>query len=258
MSIRIRLLALIAALCVALTAVAQTDALVATPAGKLRGATNGTLNVFKGIPYALPPIGGLRWRPPVAMSPWTDVRDATRFGAACMQPKPRPSIYSADLAAVSEDCLFLNVWTTPGARNRPVFFWIHGGGLTSGSSSESMYDGAKLAARGVVVVSINYRLGALGYLAHPQLSAESEHGVSGNYGLLDQIEALRWVQRNIAEFGGDPNRVTIFGESAGGGSVFSLLVSPLAKGLFHRAIAQSGPALNFAHLKKTHYGFQSA
>src|SRR6185436_3401987 len=258
MSIRIRLLALIAALCVALTAVAQTDALVATPAGKLRGATNGTLNVFKGIPYALPPIGGLRWRPPVAMSPWTDVRDATRFGAACMQPKPRPSIYSADLAAVSEDCLFLNVWTTPGARNRPVFFWIHGGGLTSGSSSESMYDGAKLAARGVVVVSINYRLGVLGYLAHPQLSAESPRRISGNYGLLDQIEALRWVQRNIAAFGGDPANVTIAGESAGGLSVMYLMASPPARGLFTRAIAQSAYMISMPELKRARFGEQAA
>jgi para-nitrobenzyl esterase len=127
-----------------------------------------------------------------------------------------------------------------------------------GAGSQRLYEATDLARRGCVVVSVNYRLGPLGFFAHPQLSAESEHGVSGNYGLLDQIEALRWVQRNIASFGGDPNRVTIFGESAGGGSVFSLLVSPLTKGLFHRAIAQSGPALNFAHLKKTHYGFQSA
>jgi para-nitrobenzyl esterase len=258
MSIRIRLLALIAALCVALTAAAQTDALVAAPAGKLRGETSGTLNVFKGIPYASPPLGGLRWRPPVAMSPWTDVRDATQFGAACMQPKPRPSIYSDNLAAVSEDCLFLNVWTTRGARNRPVFFWIHGGGLTSGSSSERMYDGAKLAARGAVVVSINYRLGVLGYLAHPQLSAESPRRISGNYGLLDQIEALRWVQRNIAAFGGDPANVTIAGESAGGLSVMYLMASPQARGLFTRAIAQSAYMISMPELKRARFGEQAA
>jgi len=258
MSKLIRLLALIAALGVAMTAAARADALVETPAGKLRGETTGTLNVFKGIPYALPPVGGLRWRAPAVMSPWTGVRDATQFGAACVQPKPRPSIYSDDLAAVSEDCLFLNVWTTPGARKRPVFFWIHGGALTSGSSSERLYDGAKLAARGVVVVSINYRLGALGYLAHPQLSAESPQRVSGNYGLLDQIEALRWVQRNIAAFGGDPANVTIAGESAGGLSVMYLMASPQARGLFSRAIAQSAYMISMPELKRAHFGEQAA
>jgi hypothetical protein len=258
MSKLIRLLALIAALGVEMTAAARADALVETPAGKLRGETTGTLNVFKGIPYALPPVGGLRWRAPAVMSPWTGVRDATQFGAACVQPKPRPSIYSDDLAAVSEDCLFLNVWTTPGARKRPVFFWIHGGALTSGSSSERLYDGAQLAARGVVVVSINYRLGALGYLAHPQLSAESPQRVSGNYGLLDQIEALRWVQRNIAAFGGDPANVTIAGESAGGLSVMYLMASPQARGLFSRAIAQSAYMISMPELKRAHFGEQAA
>jgi para-nitrobenzyl esterase len=258
MSKRTRLLALITALCVALPVVARPDALVETPSGKLRGEAIAGLNVFKGIPYALPPVSGLRWRPPVTMSPWAGVRDATRFGAACVQPKPQPSIYSNELAAVSEDCLSLNVWTAQGARKRPVFFWIHGGALTSGSSGEGMYDGAKLAAHGVVVVSINYRLGVLGYLAHPQLSAESPQRVSGNYGLLDQIEALRWVQRNIAAFGGDPANVTIAGESAGGLSVMYLMASPQARGLFARAIAQSAYMISMPELKRARFGEQAA
>jgi para-nitrobenzyl esterase len=162
------------------------------------------------------------------------------------------------LAAVSEDCLFLNVWAQQGARNEPVLVWIHGGALTSGSSSERLYDGAKLAARGVVVVSINYRLGVLGYLAHPQLSAESPQRISGNYGLLDQIEALRWVQRNIAAFGGDPANVTIAGESAGALSVMYLMASPPARGLFSRAIAQSAYMISMPELKRARFGEQAA
>jgi para-nitrobenzyl esterase len=216
------------------------------------------MQVFKGIPYALPPVGGGRWKPPVAMPSWNAVRDATQFGAACMQPKPRPSIYADDLPAVSENCLFLNVWATKGARNRPVLLWIHGGALTSGSSSERLYDGAKLAAHGVVVVSINYRLGILGYLAHPQLSAESAQRISGNYGLLDQIEALRWVQRNISAFGGDPAKVTIAGESAGALSVMYLMTSPPARGLFSRAIAQSAYMISVPELKRARFGEQAA
>ena len=243
MSTRIRLPVLIAALCVVLPVAAQPD---------------GTLQVFKGIPYALPPVGGLRWKPPVALPYRNGARAATQFGAACMQPKPRPSIYADDLAAVSEDCLYLNVWTTQGARNQPVLVWIHGGALTSGSSSERMYDGAKLAARGVVVVSINYRLGVLGYLAHPQLSAESPQRISGNYGLLDQIEALRWVQRNISAFGGNPANVTIAGESAGGLSVMYLMASPQARGLFTRAIAQSAYMISMPELKRARFGEQAA
>jgi para-nitrobenzyl esterase len=259
MSMHIRWLVLIAALCVALPAAAQTHALVETAAGKLRGQSIGAMRVFKGIPYASPPVGGLRWRPPVAMPSWTGVRDATQFGAACMQPKPRSgSIYSDELPAISEDCLFLNVWTSDGARNAPVLVWIHGGALTSGSSSERLYDGANLAAHGVVVVSINYRLGILGYLAHPQLSAESSDGVSGNYGLLDQIEALRWVKRNISAFGGDPAKVTIAGESAGALSVMYLMASPPARGLFSKAIAQSAYMISMPELKRARFGEQAA
>jgi para-nitrobenzyl esterase len=159
---------------------------------------------------------------------------------------------------LSEDCLFLNVWALKGARNAPVFVWIHGGSLTTGSSSETLYDGKKLAERGVVVVSINYRLGALGYLAHPQLSAESPDGVSGNYGLLDQIEALRWVKRNIAAFGGDPANVTIAGESAGGLSVMYLMASPPARGLFAKAIAESAYMISTPELKQARFGEQAA
>jgi len=193
------------------------------------------------------------------MPSWTGVRDATQFGAACMQPKPRSgSIYSDELPAISEDCLFLNVWTADGARNAPVLVWIHGGALTSGSSSERLYDGANLAAHGVVVVSINYRLGILGYLAHPQLSAESSDGVSGNYGLLDQIEALRWVKRNISAFGGDPAKVTIAGESAGALSVMYLMASPQARGLFSKAIAQSAYMISMPELKRARFGEQAA
>jgi len=234
--------------------------------GLVRGLVVGDTNdiqLYRGVPFAAPPVGELRWKAPQPAKGWDGIRECYTFGAASPQ-KAVPFISAfAGMgldAPMNEDCLYLNVWA-PVEREHgplPVMVWIHGGGYTMGAGSQRLYEATDLARRGAVVVSINYRLGPLGFFAHPQLSAEDEHGVSGNYGLLDQIEALRWVQRNIAVFGGDPNRVTIFGESAGGGSVFSLLVSPLTKGLFHRAIAQSGPALNFAHLKKTHYGFQSA
>jgi len=201
----------------------------------------------------------MRWKPPVPAPVWNGVRDATKFGAACFQPKPRAaSIYADPPARMSEDCLFLNIWTPEGARNTPVMVWIHGGSLTGGASSETMYDGAALAKRGIVVVSINYRLGALGYLALPELSAESADHISGNYGLLDQIEALRWVKRNIAAFGGDPNRVTAAGESAGGLSVLYLLASPLARGLFHRAILESSYMISTPELRENRFGEEPA
>src|SRR5436190_12222060 len=194
----------------------ESAPVVAAPAGAVRGAAVGDIHVFKGIPYALPPTGPLRWKPPQAAAAWTGTRDATKFGFVCVQAKPQPaSIYAWDLGPMSEDCLSLNIWAPAGVRKAPVFFWIHGGALSGGMGSDGLYDGARLAARGVVVVSINYRLGVLGFLAHPQLSAESRTHVSGNYGLLDQIAALRWVNRNIAAFGGDPAQVTIAGESAG-------------------------------------------
>ena len=197
------------------------------------------VHVFRGIPFAAPPVGDARWKPPMPPAKWEGVRPATGFGDICPQGPGLAQMTGEDLPTLSEDCLFLNVWSTAAGTdaNQPVMVWIHGGGLSLGWSHQALYDGVNLAKRGVVLVSINYRLGALGFLAHPLLSAES--GTSGNYGLLDQIAALTWVQRNIAAFGGDPGNVTIFGESAGGTSVQALLASPHSKGLFHRAIVQS-------------------
>jgi para-nitrobenzyl esterase len=253
------LAALAVAGCLAFPLNAQTDPIVDSPAGKMRGEADGSLRVFKGIRYALPPTGARRWRPPEAMPTWQGTLEAKTFGAACVQPRPRvPSIYSSELPAISEDCLSLNVWAPADARNAPVFVWIHGGALTTGSSSEAMYDGAKLASRGIVVVTINYRLGVLGYLAHRALSAESPQRVSGNYGLLDQIAALRWVNRNIAAFGGDPANVTIAGESAGGLSVMYLMTSPPARGLFAKAIAQSAYMISTPELQQGRLGEPAA
>lgn len=233
----------------------ESAPVVAAPAGTLRGTVVGGINVFKGIPYALPPTGPLRWKPPLQAEKWKNTRDATEFGFVCVQPKPQPgSIYSWDPRPMSEDCLSLNIWAPPGARKAPVFFWIHGGALTSGSGSDALYDGAALAARGLVVVSINYRLGMLGFLAHPQLSAESSEHVSGNYGLLDQMEALRWVNRNIAAFGGDPANVTIAGESAGGLSVMYLMAAREARSFFAKAVAQSAYMVSAPELRSTTFG----
>jgi para-nitrobenzyl esterase len=206
---------------------------VHTRYGAVAGSEVQGLRVFKGIPFATPPVGNLRWAAPEPPGPWNGVRQATAFGPSCIQPAPR-------VQPQSEDCLYLNVWSLPDARNAPVMVWIHGGGYLAGSGSVPLYDGSALARLGAVVVTINYRLGVFGFLAHPQLSRESKEHVSGNYGLLDQIAALQWVHDNIAGFGGDSRNVTIFGESAGAGSVSCLLFSPLAKGLFHRAIAESG------------------
>ncbi|MDF7773677.1 carboxylesterase family protein [Sphingomonas sp. AOB5] len=228
---------------------------VAAPAGKLRGEAANGINSFKGIPYALPPVGRRRWTPPVAMPAWKGERAASDYGPACMQARPRvQSIYSQTYPAMSEDCLSLNIWMPADAKNAPVFFWIHGGALSGGSSRESLYDGAALAKKGVIVVSINYRLGVLGYMAHPELSKESAHDISGNYGLLDQIAALQWVRKNIASFGGDPANVTIAGESAGGLSVMYLMASPRAKGLFAKAIAQSAYMISTPQLRNSPHG----
>jgi len=230
-----------------------------TPAGGLSGVAIEGVRAFKGVPYAAPPVGPGRWRPPAPAPHWTGLRDARAFGPACVQPTPRvQTIYSADLGQTSEDCLTLNIWTPADADKAPVIVWIHGGALVAGSSRETLYDGSRLAAEGVVVVSINYRLGVLGYLAHPALSAESPDRVSGNYGLMDQIEALKWVQRNIAAFGGDPQNVTIAGESAGGLSVMYLMASPPARGLFAKAIAQSAYMISTPELKAARYGMPSA
>lgn len=234
---------LIAALVLAVSApaLAQSRPVVTTQEGRLRGEAADGINIFRGVPYAEPPTGWRRWRPPQQASRWRGERDATAFGPACYQPTPREgSIYAAgERMQMSEDCLFLNVWAPADARGAPVLVWIHGGSLIAGAGSEAMYDGARMAREGVIVVSINYRLGVLGYLALPGLSSESRQGVSGNYGLLDQIEALRWVQRNIAAFGGDLNNVTIAGESAGALSVMYLMAARDARGLFSKAIAQS-------------------
>lgn len=232
---------------------------VRAPAGAVEGRAEGRLRVFRGIPYALPPVGAKRWTAPVAVPTWTGTREATDFGPACVQPRGRNSgIYANPPARMSEDCLTLNVWAPARATKAPVIVWIHGGALLSGYSHEPMYDAARMAATGAVVVSINYRLGPLGYLAHPGLSAEAADGVSGNYGLRDQIAALEWVRRNIAAFGGDPANVTIAGESAGGLSVMYLMASPPARGLFAKAIAQSAYMVTTPELKAARHGLPSA
>ncbi|WP_407352631.1 carboxylesterase/lipase family protein [Luteimonas sp. R10] len=250
----------IVAMCSVASVGAVDSPVVEAPAGALRGEATDGVAVFRGIPYAAAPTGRMRWRPPVAAASWDGVHDATRFGPACHQPTSRPgSIYApAQPPPMSEDCLSLNVWAPAAADGAPVFVWIHGGSLVAGAGSEAMYDGARLAARGVVVVTINYRLGVLGYLAHPELSEESPDRVSGNYGLLDQIEALRWVRRNIAAFGGDPGNVTVAGESAGALSVMYLMAAPAAHGLFHKAIAQSAYMISTPALRDTAHGTPSA
>ena len=233
--------------------------IVNAPAGAVEGRMEGDLHVFKGIPYALPPVGSARWKPPSPAPPWSGVRKATEFGSACPQPQSALSgIYAWAPVPMSEDCLTLNVWAPAGARSAPVFFWIHGGALTTGSSRDALYDGTRLAEQGMIVVSINYRLGVLGWLAHPELSRESPLGISGNYGLLDQIEALQWVRRNISAFGGDPSNVTIAGESAGGLSVMYLLAAPPARGLFAKAIAESAYMISTPELKQQSFGSPSA
>jgi para-nitrobenzyl esterase len=229
------------------------------PAGKVEGLIERDLRVFKGIPYALPPVGSLRWRSPEPMPRWSGIKKATDFGPACVQLKPQLSnIYTRDPMPMSEDCLTLNIWAPRDARKAPVFFWIYGGALAGGASREPSYDGAKLAAQGIVVVTINYRLGVLGWLAHPELSKESPLRVSGNYGLLDQIEALKWVKRNIGAVGGDPSNVTIAGESAGALSVMYLMAAPPARGLYSKAIAESAYMISTPELKQHNFGSPSA
>jgi len=205
---------------------------------------------FKGIPFATPPVGDLRWKAPQSAKNWTGVKECKLFSASAMQAKPMPfSMWTAEFIApaepLSEDCLYLNVWTAAksSSEKRPVIVYIYGGAFTSGSGSVPVYDGTAMAQKGVVFVTINYRVGIFGFFSHPELSKESASKTSGNYGLLDQIEALKWVQKNIAAFGGDPGRVAIAGQSAGAFSVNYLVASPLAKGLFQRAIAESGGAV---------------
>lgn len=212
-----------------------SDGAIETADGVVVGEQRAGIWSFKGIPYAAPPLGALRFKPPTEPAPWDAPRDATQFGDPCPQRRTGGTSNFGD-----EDCLTLNVWAADGARDLPVMVFIHGGGFVAGESSLPLYGGQHLAAKGVVVVTLNYRLGALGFLAHELLAAESPNDSAGNYGLLDQQQALRWVRDNIAAFGGDPDNVTVFGESAGGASICAHLGSPGSDGLFHRAIMQSG------------------
>ncbi len=213
---------------------------VAVDGGELQGLVADGVRVFKGIPFAAPPLGALRWRAPQATPGWSGIRSADKFSAVCPQLGSYPPESAPE--PTSEDCLYLNIWTPAQASEKPlpVMVWIYGGALENGSASTPLYAGDGFARRGVILVTVNYRLGVLGFLALNSLSKESAHGVSGNYGLLDQIAALQWVQRNIGAFGGDAQRVTIFGQSSGSISVSALVASPLAKGLFQRAIGESG------------------
>jgi para-nitrobenzyl esterase len=215
--------------------IAQQPTLVKVDGGLLQGTSEDGLTVYRGIPFAQPHVGDLRWKAPRPVAKWDSVLQADKFAPGPIQGWNPPS-------GKSEDCLYLNVWTpAKSAKERiPVLVWIYGGGFNGGSTAESNYSGEHLAKKGVVLVSIAYRVGHLGFLAHPELSAENPNHVSGNYGLLDMIAGLQWVQKNITAYGGDPNKVTIFGESAGGIAVSMLCASPLAKGLFHGAISQSG------------------
>jgi para-nitrobenzyl esterase len=232
------------------TAAAQAAApTVTSPNGTVEGIDQGQTQAFLGIPFAAPPVNELRWRAPQPAARWKGTRKAADFGASCMQSWPVPTFgpYTAefvDTPPVSEDCLFVNIWRpAQGARNLPVFVWVHGGAFLGGSGAVPIYDGKGLAARGAVVVTINYRVGVFGFLAHPELTAENPQNTSGNYGLLDQVAALQWVRANISAFGGDPRRVTVSGQSAGAASIEALLVMPAARGLFQRAIVQSGPGI---------------
>lgn len=226
-------------------AAGDSNLVVKTRQGKVEGIMSGPrtpqVRAFLGIPYAAPPIGPLRWKEPMPATKWSGVRAAKVFGLHCMQPTLYADMIFRD-PGQSEDCLTLNVWTpaTSKGAKLPVMVWIYGGGFQTGGTSEARQDGANLATRGVVVVSMNYRLGIFGFFAHPDLAAESGRNSAGNYGLLDQTAALRWVQANVKNFGGDPHNVTLFGESAGSASVSAQMASPLAKGLFQRTIGESG------------------
>ncbi len=221
-----------------------------TKAGKLQGVVEHGMVVFKNVPYAAPPVGDLRWRPPQPPKPWVGIRDASRFGEACIQPLVKG--FNSELVPGSEDCLQLNVYAPRDAKDAPVMVWIHGGALLAGSAVEPYYQPIALTKAGAVVVTVNYRLGKLGFFAPRELSEEAaaNHEPVGNYGVMDQIAALRWVKENVRAFGGDPGNVTIFGQSAGGRSVLWLMTSPAAKGLFHRAIAESAQQLPLRDQKR--------
>ncbi len=230
----------------------QIKEVVRIESGQVSGVNDEStgITVFKGIPFAAPPVGDLRWKEPQPVEPWEGVKECTSFSASPIQNTPTPFMmwtqeFIAPKEPLSEDCLYLNVWTgaQTSEEKRPVFVYIYGGGFSSGSSAVPIYDGEEMAKKGVVFVTPNYRVGTMGFLAHPELTAESPNHASGNYGLLDQVEALKWVQKNIQAFGGDPNNVTIAGQSAGAFSINYLVASPLTKGFIHRAIAESGGAV---------------
>lgn len=230
-----------------LSATAQSFVQTTVEGGTIKGYESDGVTIFKGIPFAAPPLGNLRWKAPQPVVPWTGIRECIKPPASALQSKPVPFYcWSKEFLIpeepISEDCLYLNVWSAAksSTEKRPVIVWIHGGAFTGGSGTVPLYDGEAMARKDVVFVTINYRLGIMGFFVHPSLSAESPNKVSGNYGILDQIAALKWVKQNISKFGGDPDNVTIAGQSAGSFSVNVLVVSPLAKGLFHKAIAQSG------------------
>ncbi len=231
------------------SATANVGASVETKSGLVEGVAAdaaGDVLVFRGVPFARPPQGDLRWRPPQPPEPWQGTRAATDFSRPCWQPiTPETSIYSRGELERSEDCLYLNLWTAAKTRGErlPVMVWFHGGSHTTGHANSAVFDGTALARKGVVLVTANYRLGTLGFLAHPALSAESPHSSSGNYGIFDKIAALEWVRDNAQAFGGDPGNVTIFGQSAGSASVCTLMASPVARGLFHKVIGHSGSCL---------------
>jgi len=261
MKTKSRFIAAVMGLCslaLSLPAAASDAPVVDAPAGKLRGVQEGDTTVFRAVPYALPPTGERRFRAPEPMPKWDGVRDARAAGPACMQPPMAAGPYNRGEVKMDEDCLILDVTVPEGAKDAPVMVWIHGGTLIWGASQSPMYSGAEFAKRGVILVSINYRLGVLGYLAHPELSAENPEDTSGNYGLLDQIAALKWVRENIAAFGGDAKNITIFGESAGALSTEYLLASHAAHGLFDRAIVQSGYLFTMPELRASKYEERSA
>lgn len=226
---------------------AETEPVVKTTAGRLRGTlTTSARAEFLGIPYAQPPLANLRWRPPVPLKAWQGVRDVQHFGAPCAQ-MPAGDWNRRDAEMSQEDCLFLNVITPhwPVKEKLPVMFWIHGGANTGGTASSALYKDGTLVDHGIILVTVNYRLGIFGFFAHPELTKESPHHASGNYGLMDQIAALHWVHDNIANFGGDPANVTVFGQSAGAHDASLLMTSPLAKGLFEKVIGESGTSFGF-------------
>jgi para-nitrobenzyl esterase len=249
-----------------------SEPLVQIGAGTLRGAIAGSAIAFRGIPYARPPVGELRWQPPQPPLPWQGVREALQPGSACTQRTSGLAPFIAPMAKAygsafeqpsiksSEDCLYLDVWVPewPVKRALPVMVWLHGGSNTVGSGTQSTYDGVSLTRHGVLLVTLNYRLGVMGFFSHPDLSAESPHHSSGNYGLLDQLAALSWVRQNIAQFGGDPDNVTLFGESAGAIDAAQLMASPLAAGLFKRVISESGPAFGSGQTSSQAEAFGSA